>query len=229
MTNENIVITVIEALARIDGVDPLELDYTLADYIEPEVLEWIGKTGSKQYELTFPVPGHEVRVHGNGDVLVDDIPSSGEFETVLNGSIPQSISRTGLLNTVESKEISPSLHSRTNDVDLWFLFDESGVYRDIMRRPDSTELLYTGETELLNQMVSDVLPEPAGSRIHENIRRTFKDEKSHSFDYQLPIGKQSRDFSARTTLVEGTIHGPMVLLSVTETTGRVQFNNPLQN
>ena len=229
MTTNKILITVIEALAQVEGVSPLDLEFTLADYVDPEFLEWIGQTGSAAYHVTFPVPGHEVRVHGNGNIFVDDNPSPTTFDIELEQRRSPSGTRTEdttkwVINPLEGK---PHPSSRT--VELCFLFDKEGTYRDIITKADNENLLYTDASGLLNQSVAEVLPEPTGSVIHENIQRTFESEKPVSFEYQLPINDRNRNFSAETTLIESTVHGQIVMLAVTEITEQLHVNDPLRN
>lgn len=71
--NNDIVYDVISAVAEAEDVAPLELDYSLADYIDPSLLETIV---SKEYdcELTFQVPDHEVTVTATNEISLDGTP-----------------------------------------------------------------------------------------------------------------------------------------------------------
>lgn len=78
MTNgDQIIYDVIVALAEADGSEPRELDYTLTEYVDPEMLTTIVSTGMTG-ELTFEVPDHEVTVTSAGEVLIDR--GSSRFE-----------------------------------------------------------------------------------------------------------------------------------------------------
>lgn len=71
--SDNIVQEVVLALAEADGVEPLELGYALAEYIDPIVLETIA-SNETSCELTFEVPRHEVTVTAAREIFIDGIP-----------------------------------------------------------------------------------------------------------------------------------------------------------
>lgn len=74
MTNHNgIVYDVVSALAKAEDVPPLELDYSLADYIDPSLLETI-VSREHDCELTFQVPDHEVTVTATSEISLDGTP-----------------------------------------------------------------------------------------------------------------------------------------------------------
>lgn len=77
MTTENLVTEVVLALAAVEDVEPLELEYTLADHIDPELLETLEATDNHSCELSFRVENHEVTVTNTGVVHVDGTPYLG--------------------------------------------------------------------------------------------------------------------------------------------------------
>lgn len=83
MTNaDRIIYTIVLALAEADGVDPAELEYTLAEYISPTVLETIVREDNT-CELTFRVPGHSVTVTDGGTVFVDGVQYHPESDCLV--------------------------------------------------------------------------------------------------------------------------------------------------
>lgn len=64
---------VVEAIAEADGCSPHNLDYSLYDYIEADALVLLAASAQTDWQLTFEVPDHAVTVHGNGQILVDDV------------------------------------------------------------------------------------------------------------------------------------------------------------
>lgn len=61
---------VVVEVARAEGVDPMEMDERLHDWIDPDALEAV--VGSMEYgHVEFTMAGHEVCVQSNGRVLVD--------------------------------------------------------------------------------------------------------------------------------------------------------------
>lgn len=91
-TRDDIVHTVVSALAAADGVGPLELEYTLTDHVEPAMLETLVTTDVTG-ELTFRVPDHEVTVTGEGEVFVDGIqyrPAHAPFPGGSCNALPSS-------------------------------------------------------------------------------------------------------------------------------------------
>ncbi|WP_255171377.1 PAS domain-containing protein [Natrononativus amylolyticus] len=72
MTNtDEIIFTVVSVLAEADGVPPEELPYTLAEYVDPSMIEAL-VSNDYDCELAFRVPGHEVTVTAAGEVTVDE-------------------------------------------------------------------------------------------------------------------------------------------------------------
>lgn len=66
MPGSDIVIEVVEAIAQLDNRDPSEVDFTLADYIDPMVLDKLGNMEDGVWEFTFRVSDHQVRLSHDG-------------------------------------------------------------------------------------------------------------------------------------------------------------------
>ena len=73
MSSNDIVVKVVEAIAQSDNRDPLEMDFILADFIDPVVLEKLGNMEDGVWEFTFRVSDHQVRLAHDGTILVEDI------------------------------------------------------------------------------------------------------------------------------------------------------------
>ncbi|NUB91165.1 hypothetical protein HT576_09045 [Haloterrigena sp. SYSU A121-1] len=61
-------LSVVEALATLEGVDPTELDYTLYDHIHPEALDTLTRSGT--VEITFTVDQYTVHIDRSGIVRI---------------------------------------------------------------------------------------------------------------------------------------------------------------
>lgn len=62
---------VVVAIAEREGVDPVDLDDRLHDWIDPDALDAVVATMNHGH-VTFEVADHRVRVRSNGRVLVDE-------------------------------------------------------------------------------------------------------------------------------------------------------------
>lgn len=67
--------TVVEAVARAEGVDPLDLPVPLYDAIDPDALDALFQSGDAGVDgyIEFVYYGYEVTVTADGGVAVDDI------------------------------------------------------------------------------------------------------------------------------------------------------------
>lgn len=61
-------IVVVQALADLEGVDPTDLDYMLYDYIHPEALDTLSKSGA--VEIRFTVDQYEETLSGSSTVQI---------------------------------------------------------------------------------------------------------------------------------------------------------------
>jgi hypothetical protein len=65
-------VTVVEAIAEVEGVSPRDLGYALYDYIGPGVLDNLSRDGGKsEWQLRFTVNNHTVTVDSDGSLTVD--------------------------------------------------------------------------------------------------------------------------------------------------------------
>lgn len=62
---------IIEAVANAEGADPLNLEYRLADYIDPDAIGALLDHDSAAFTLTFELSDNEVTVTDNETVLVE--------------------------------------------------------------------------------------------------------------------------------------------------------------
>lgn len=72
MTDENLPVRVVEALAHAEQKSPELLEFTLYEHIDPDVLRSLARHENTTWELSFEVPDHEVTVTDNGNIFVDD-------------------------------------------------------------------------------------------------------------------------------------------------------------
>lgn len=79
----DVVVEVIEALADADRVAPMDLEYTLYDYVDPEILAALAALEDGRWSFTFEVDVHEVTIESDGRLFVDgvlcqtDLPMNG--------------------------------------------------------------------------------------------------------------------------------------------------------
>ena len=69
--DEDVLLTVVEAIAAVEGVEVHELEYALHDHVYTGALRGLVEGGYDGWELTFQVPGHEVTVRADGEIRVD--------------------------------------------------------------------------------------------------------------------------------------------------------------
>ncbi|MFA9426662.1 HalOD1 output domain-containing protein [Natronorubrum sp. A-ect3] len=68
-----LIVDVVEALAEADRLDPYEVEYTLYEYINPEVLTQLAGDEGNTWEFTFDVADHEVTITSDGQLFVDGV------------------------------------------------------------------------------------------------------------------------------------------------------------
>lgn len=73
MTDTDIVVKVVEAIARSDNRAPSEVDFNLSDDIDPAVLEKLNDMEAGVWEFTFRVSDHQVRLTSDGTIFVDGV------------------------------------------------------------------------------------------------------------------------------------------------------------
>ena len=189
MTRE-IVAELVLRLAAKEDVQPSELGYRLSDYIDPEILEAIVSDGSEGCKLTFQVPGYEVSVDGLGEIAIGEL-------------------------TIGNRNRHAS--SRFSDfADLIFLVDEDGVYRDILLKPDGSELLYEPPDEIIDSSISEVLPPEAARRTERTITDCLRSGEEGSMGFELDVPAGTHYFDARVLPLEQSRGQRAVLIAVTD-------------
>ena len=73
MTGDRLVTAVVETLAAREGVEPAELDYTLYDEIDPEILTALDNLDGGPWRFTVQVSDHELTVDSDRQVFVDGV------------------------------------------------------------------------------------------------------------------------------------------------------------
>jgi len=63
--------TVIEAIADLESVPPLELDIPLYDAVDPDALDALCADATEEFRLSFQVAAYDVRIHGGETVVVE--------------------------------------------------------------------------------------------------------------------------------------------------------------
>ena len=63
---------VVETIADANGVDPLDLNYALGDYVDCDALEALARHPGTAWTFSFEVPEHTVTVTSGGTVHVGD-------------------------------------------------------------------------------------------------------------------------------------------------------------
>lgn len=64
-------IEVVECIAQHEGVDPLDLDFALEEYIDTDALEALAGKPHSEWSLRFTVNGHTVEIDSEAGIVVD--------------------------------------------------------------------------------------------------------------------------------------------------------------
>lgn len=78
MTDCDIIVDIATALARAEGIEPHELDYSLHEHVGTDALVELGEMDNTDWRLTIGIADHEVTVDGTGQIRVD-----GELQHVV--------------------------------------------------------------------------------------------------------------------------------------------------
>lgn len=68
---DDVMFEIVSALATVDDVEPSNLDYEIAEYVNPIALGNLFATKGTYWECSFEVPRHEVTVTHTGGVYID--------------------------------------------------------------------------------------------------------------------------------------------------------------
>lgn len=82
--DEDLTISIVQAIARERGVEPTELGYTLQDYIETDALRLLTQSDTETWTLSFDVPDGRVTVTGTGRV---DFDTFGDTEVATEAEL----------------------------------------------------------------------------------------------------------------------------------------------
>lgn len=85
---DGIVFAVVEALAEADRLDPVEVEYTLYEHVNPEILAELASHESGSWTFTFDVADHEVTVCSDGRLFVDGVLCRTDLELTPAPSSP---------------------------------------------------------------------------------------------------------------------------------------------
>lgn len=80
MTGNNIVVALVQAIAEVEEVEPRQLEFSLAEYIDPDVLVKLDDMDSNFWEATFRVADHEVTLSHRGAIFIDGDVVRRSFE-----------------------------------------------------------------------------------------------------------------------------------------------------
>ncbi len=69
MTTDEPIIQLVRHLRAVDEVG--ELDYTLADYMDPEVLRLLSAMDDATWNFTVKISDHQVRINHDGRLYID--------------------------------------------------------------------------------------------------------------------------------------------------------------
>ncbi|MFC7068987.1 HalOD1 output domain-containing protein [Halobaculum lipolyticum] len=70
-------IAVVEAIATSRGVEPLDLEFSLHEWIDGDVLNALSGLAGDDWRFAFTVDGQRVTVEGDGSIFVDGTRISG--------------------------------------------------------------------------------------------------------------------------------------------------------
>ena len=229
MTRKDVVVELVEKLAAAEGRKPTELPYNLSEQIDPVVLQTVVTAGTEDSRLTFSVPNHRVTVTGTGKITIERLHSeaTGNDITRLDSVSTPSMTMWGGGDQIPFD--NRFLDNAQSFPDLCFVFDEDAVYRDIMTKPHTTDLLYAEPSTLLDSSVHEVLPSAEASVIADAIETTLDSDGYHSYSYELSVPLGPREFMARSYSLSDTDGSGCVLLTVSDVTEEKKMISQLTN
>lgn len=62
---------IVIAVAEKKGINPISLEYSIAEYIDPDALERLANYDSGEWTLSFELPEYEVTVTSDDEIRVD--------------------------------------------------------------------------------------------------------------------------------------------------------------
>lgn len=130
--NETILYRITAALAAVEDVDPTELEYNLASYVDPETLVQMTSMEEGSWEFTFNVPRHEVTITQDESVFVDGMEYDPTRQQSLDAGDPTG-SHSGEQQRYREAPVSnvPSMIYRRRNQRGWPMDFVSGACRDV--------------------------------------------------------------------------------------------------
>jgi hypothetical protein len=71
MNDTDVLLELLAAIGEAEGTAPHELEYPLYECVDPEAIRALVAMDSTDWELTFGIPDHEVRIGGDGEIRID--------------------------------------------------------------------------------------------------------------------------------------------------------------
>ncbi|WP_284009936.1 HalOD1 output domain-containing protein [Haloarcula pelagica] len=71
MTNQDVTVAIVEAIAEVEGREPHRLGYSLGTHVDTDAVERLAAMDNREWTLTFSVPDHEITVTGDGTITLD--------------------------------------------------------------------------------------------------------------------------------------------------------------
>jgi hypothetical protein len=77
MSDEDFIFEVVAALAAAENVDPADLEYSLSEYVDTDVLAGLGEMTGSVWEFRCRIADHRVRLTHDGRTYVDGVAYRG--------------------------------------------------------------------------------------------------------------------------------------------------------
>lgn len=68
---KKITVEVIEAVAKVDKESPHDVDYTLTEFVDPDLLENLATSKDNTWTFSFQLSDHQVTLNSRGQLFVD--------------------------------------------------------------------------------------------------------------------------------------------------------------
>ncbi|MGM0604326.1 MAG: HalOD1 output domain-containing protein [Halobacteriota archaeon] len=82
---------ILQALADADRVAIDDLEYTLHEYFDPEIIEQLGTQTDTEWELRFEVESHSVTMKSDGQLFVDGVACGTGAKVVRQAGSPETM------------------------------------------------------------------------------------------------------------------------------------------
>lgn len=192
--NSDVVVDIVTELAERKGVEPTDLEFSLANHIDIQAVEAVATHGSKTCQLTFQVPGYEVAVFGTGTFKIEQ---SGELTQRLhtNGEDLTTDGRfNGMRGGVSGIDLPPDIGQGPDGLpDVCFVYDQHGHQLDVLARPDRTDLVIGEPDEFIGRPIHEIFPESVAKTFITAIRTALREDRELQFtvDVNVPAGDRT--------------------------------------